>query len=133
MTTALPLMKNVLTPLAKSILVPLGLTAAASSTDAAIQKIIYGSECFLDVVKRTTQVLSNEDLNNIVKIVKSFDDADLLIKGVTEAVENEVNEQKGGHLSMLAATLGGCLLGNMLTGKRVIQAGEGTNRAGWDN
>ena len=79
-----------LTPLAKNALVPLGLTAAASATDAAIQNKSFVSGGPLDIGKWTALVFSNEDLNNIMKIVKSLEDATLLIKGVTETVQNEV-------------------------------------------
>ena len=75
-------MKNVPTPLAKSVLVPLGLIAAA--TDAAIQKKIYGS--------RTALVFSNEEIDDIIKLVKYLKDAGLLIKGFSEVIENEVKE-----------------------------------------
>ena len=54
----------------------------------------------------------------------------LLIKGVSETIQNEAKEQKGGFLSMLLGTLGASLLGNLLTGKGTIRAGEGTIRAG---
>ena len=73
--------------------------------------------------------------------LKSLEDSGLLIKGVTETVQNEVKEQKGGLLSMLLGTLGASLLGNLLTGKGINRAGKGkgaiavrqvggTNRAG---
>ena len=68
-------------------MVPLGLTTAASATDAAIPKKIFGS-------KTATLIFSNEDLNDIMNIVKPLKDAGLLIKGVSETVENEVKEQK---------------------------------------
>ena len=84
MATVLPLMKNVFTSLLKNVLVPLGLTAAASARDSVIQKKIYGYG--------TRLVYSNEDLNAIIKIVKSLEDAGLLIKDVTETVENKVKE-----------------------------------------
>ena len=64
--TRLPLMENVLKPLAKSVLIPLGLTAAASATDAAIHNKMFGSST-------TTLVISNEDLNNIIKTVNSLE------------------------------------------------------------
>ena len=87
--TGLPLIGNVLKPLAKSVLAPLGLTVAASSTDVAICKNILGSGT-------TTLVFSNKDLNDIKKIVKSsLVKSGLLIKSVCETVENEVKEQKG--------------------------------------
>ena len=79
----------------------------------------------------TTLIISNDEIN-IIKIVKSLEDSGLLLKGVTETVQNEVKEQKGGFLSMLLGTLGASLLGNLLTGRGVNRAGKGrgTNRAG---
>ena len=52
MTAGLPLMKSVLTPLAKNVLLPFGLSAAVSATDAAIQKKIYGPGCPSDLALR---------------------------------------------------------------------------------
>ena len=64
MTAGMPLLKNVVTPLAKSFLIPLGLTAAASATDAAIQKKTFGSGHPLDLAPRMTALMiSNEELN----------------------------------------------------------------------
>ena len=79
-----------------------------------------------------TLIISNNKIENIVKIVKSLEDSGLLLKGVTETVQNEVKEQKGGFLSMLLGTLGASLLGNILTGKGIYRAGKGKgiNRAG---
>ena len=91
-----------LKPLAESILVPLGLPALA--IDAAIQKKTFGSGTI-------TLAFSNEDLNDIMKIVKSLEVSGLLIKGVSETIKNEVNEQKGGFLGMLLGTLAASLLG----------------------
>ena len=65
-----------------------------------------------------------------IKIVKSLADSGLLLKGVTETVQNEVKEQKGGFLSMLLGTLGASLLGNILAGKGIDRA-EGIVRAGY--
>ena len=121
--TELPLIKNVITPLAKSALIPLGLTAAASAADAGIHKKILGSG-------NTTLIISNKDMDDLIKIVKSPEDSGLLLKGVTESVQNEVNEQKGGFLSMLLGTLAASLLGNLLTGKGVNRKGKGIHRAG---
>ena len=118
--TGLPLMKNVLTPLAKSVLIPLGLTAAAASAaDARIHKKILGSG------SNTTLIISNKDMDDLIKIVKSLEDSGLLLKGVTESVQNEVKEQRGGFLSMLLGTLVASLLGNLLAGKGIHRAGEG--------
>ena len=123
--TGLPLIKNVIKPLAKSVLIPLGLTAAASAADAGIHKKILGSG-------NTTLIISNNEIEDIIKIVKSLEDSGLLLKGVTETIQNEVKEQKGGFLSMLLGTLGANLLGNILTGKGMNRAGRGRgiNRAG---
>ena len=133
--TGLPLISNVI-PLAESILIPLGLTAAASAANAGIHKKILGSG------NTTMLIISNDEINDIIKIVKSLEDSGLLLKGVTETVQNEVKEQKGGFLSMLLGTLGASLLGNLLTGRGVNRAGkgrginradEGVLRAGYGN
>ena len=69
-------------------------------------------------------------MEDIIKIVKSLEDSGLLLKGVTETVQNEVKEQKGGFLSMLLGTLGASLLGNLLTGQGAIA--KRRNRKGKD-
>ena len=109
----LPLIKNVIKPLAKSVLIPLGLTAGASAADAIIHKKILGSGYNITII-------SIDEIEDIIKIVKSLDDFGLLLKEVTETVQNEVKEQKGGFLSMLLCTLGTSLLGNLLSGKGAI-------------
>ena len=83
----------------------------------------------------TTLIISNDEIHDIIKIVKSLEDSGLLLKGVTETVQNEVKEQEGGFLSMLLGTLGASLLGNLLTGKGIYRArkGKGTVRAGYGN
>ena len=77
-------------------------------------------------------MISNDEKDDIIKIVKSLEDSSLLLNGVTETIQNEVKEQKGGFLSMLLGTLGASLLGNLLTGRGINRAGEGRgiNRAG---
>ena len=97
--TGLPLIKNVIKPLAESVLIPLGLTAAASAADAGIHKKVLGSG------NTTTLIISNDEINVIIRIVKSLEDSGLLLKEVTETVQNEVKEQKGWFLSMLLGTL----------------------------
>ena len=72
-----------------------------------------------------TLIISNEEMNNIMKIVKSHEESGLLIKGFTKTIKNETKEQKGRFLSMLLGTLGATLLENLLTGKGTIRAGEG--------
>ena len=108
--------------LAKSVFIPLGLTAAASTTDAAINKNMF-------VSGNTTIIISNEEINGIIiKIVKSLEESGLL-KDVSETIKNEAKEQKVGFLGMLLGTLGASLLGNLLIDKSTIRSGEGTVRA----
>ena len=69
-------------------------------------------------------------MNDIMKIVQALEHSGILLKGVTETIKNETKEQKGGFLSMLLGTLGASLLGNLLTGKGTLRAGERTVRSG---
>ena len=117
MTAGSPLMKSVLTTLAKSFLISLGLSSGMSAADVAIQKNIDGSGT-------TALIMSNEEMEDIMKIVKSLEESGLLIKEISEAIKNEAKEQKGGFLSMLLGTLAASILGNTLAGKEVIRAGE---------
>ena len=64
-------------------------------------------------------------MNDIIKIVQALEDSNILLKGVTKTVQNEVKEQKGGFLSMLLGTLGASLLGNLLTVKGIYRARKG--------
>ena len=77
-------------------------------------------------------MIPSGEINDVIEIVKSFEDSGLLLKGVTETVRNEVKEQKGGFLSLLLGTLGASLLGNILAGRGINRAekGRGINRAG---
>ena len=104
--TELALTKIVIKLLAKIVLMPLRLTAAAA-TDPEIHKKILGSG------NNTTTILviSTDEMEDIMKIVKSLEDSGLLIKGVSETIQNKAKEQKGGFLSMLLSTLGASLLG----------------------
>ena len=117
-----PLMKVAL-PLAKNVLAPLGLTAVMSAIDGSIEKEIHGSGVKL--------IIEKEDMNDIMKIIEALENSGILLKGVSETIENETKEQKGGFLSMLLGTLGASLLGNLLTGgKGIMRAGDGIVRAG---
>ena len=91
----LTLIKNVIKALAESVLIPLGLTAAASAADAGIHKKILGSghrPLPSALHNNTALIISNDEINDIIKIIKSLEDSGLLIKGVTETVQNEVKE-----------------------------------------
>ena len=104
--------------LAKNISALLGITAAASAIDAGIQKKMHGSGTI-------TLIISNEEMNEIMKIVQALEDSNMLLKGITKTIENEANGQKAELLGMLLGTLVASLLGNMLTGKGILRAGYG--------
>ena len=101
MTACLPLMKSVLTPLAKIVLLPFGLSAAMSATDVAIQNnnnnkiqtnngLGHPSDLAL---RTTTLIISNEEIEDIVKIVKSLEEPELLIKLVKQLKMKQRNEK----------------------------------------
>ena len=114
----LPLIELVLEPLAKNALIPLGLIAATAATDADIHKEMLESGV-------ATLIISNEQRNDIIKIVKSLEASGLLTKGVSETIKNEVKKQKGGFLNVLLDKLGASLLRYLLAGKGTIkQAGQ---------
>ena len=104
-------------PLAKNVLAPLGLTAAMSAIGESIQNKIHGSGFKL--------IIEQEDMKDIMKIIKALENSGILLKGVSKTIKNETKEQRGQFLSMLLGTLGASLLGNLLTGgKGIIRAGE---------
>ena len=108
-------------PLAKTVLAPLGLTAAMFAIDGSIQKKIYGSGVKL--------IIEQEDMNDIMKIIEELENSGILLKGISKTIENETKEQRGGFLIMLLGTLGASLLGNLLSGKGMMRAGQEIVRA----
>ena len=74
-------MKNVIKPLAKNVLIPLGLTATASAVDAGMRKKIFGSG-------RTTLIISSDEMEDMIKIVESLEDSSSLLKGTSETIQN---------------------------------------------
>ena len=112
-------MKNVIKPPAKNVLIPLGLPAAASAADAGIHKKMLGSGT-------TRLITSNNEMEDIIKIVKSIEDSGLLLKVVSETIKNKPKEQKGGFLSMVLGTLRASLLRNILAGKGITREGYGS-------
>ena len=87
----LPLTKSAIKPLSKSVLVPLGLTAAASAADAGIHKKILGS----GHNNNTTLITSNDEMDDILKMVKSLEDSGVLLKGVSETIRYVVRYFRG--------------------------------------
>ena len=119
-------MENILKQLTKSVLTPLGITAAASPTNVATQNKIFGSGM---------TIISCENMNDFMKIIKYLEESGLLIKGVRETIKNESKEQKGEFPCILLDTLVPSLLQNLLIfkvmkvkilGGRAMRAGEGT-------
>ena len=108
MGAGLPLIKSVLTSLAKNVLLALGVTATASAPDP-IQKKIYGSGM-------TTLIISKEEMNDILEILQ---ESGLPVKGVHKTIKNEANEQKDRFLPLLLNTLSTSLFGSILPGKGV--------------
>ena len=115
---------KVAVPPAKKVLAPLGLTAAMSAINVGIRKKIHGSGT-------TSLIISNEEMNDIMKIVQALEDSNILLKGVTKTIKNETKEQKGGFLSTLLGNVGASLLGNLLSGKGTVTVGEGIVPAGY--
>ena len=94
-----------------------------SAIDGSIQKKIHGSGLKL--------IIEQEDMKDIMKIIKALENSGILLKGVSKTIKNETKEQRGGFLSMLLGTLGASLLGNLLTGgKGIMRAGDEIVRAG---
>ena len=85
--TGLALIRNVIQSLARSVLIPLGLTAPASAADPGIHKNVLGSGTI-------TLIISNDEMEHVIKIVKSLQDSGLLLKGVSETVQNEAEEKR---------------------------------------
>ena len=115
-----PLMKVAIT-LAKNVLASFGITAAVSAIDAGIQKKMHGSGT-------TTLIISDKEMNDIMKIAQALEDSNILLKVVTKTIKNKTIKLKGGFLSMLLSTLGARLLGNLLSGKRIAGAGSGNKK-----
>ena len=103
---------KVAVPSAKNILAPLEITTAASAIDAGIQKKIHGSG-------KTTLIISNEEMNDIIKTFQALEDSNILLRGITKTIENETKGQKEGFLGILLGTLEASLLGNMLEVKEL--------------
>ena len=114
---SLPLMKSKLNPLAKNVLIPLGLSAGMSAAGAAIQKKIYGSS-------HTSLKMSNWEMEDIMEIVKPLEEPGLLIKGISETIKYETKKEDFFSLLEVINNI------SWLTGNGVTRAGEGVIRAG---
>ena len=105
-------------------MLPLGLSAGMPVADAAFQEKTYGSGT-------ATLIISNEEVEDTIKIVKSLEESGLLLKKISETIKNEAKEQKGKAVfSVILGTLAASIFGNVLTGRGVIRADEDTIRGG---
>ena len=102
--------------LAKNILAPLAITGAASAIDAGIQKKMHG-------FGTTTLIISNEEMNDIIKILQDLEDSNILLKEGTKTIENETKEQKGGFLSMSLGTFRSIFIRKLIIKKRNCKKG----------
>ena len=119
-------MKNILKPLAKSVLIPLGLTAVALATDAAIYKKMFGSGT-------TTLIISKKEMNDILKIIKSFEESGLLIKRVIVLLQLKMKQKNKRRISgNVIRRFSARLLENLLTGKETVITNKSTIRGGQD-
>ena len=114
----LPLIGNLIKPLTKSVVIPLRLTGSASATDTAIHKKMFG-------LGINSFIISNEETNDFIKIVKSFKGFGILTKGVIETIKNEAKEEKARFLSILLHTVEASFTENLLINKRLMRAVEG--------
>ena len=87
--TRLPLMKSVIKPLAKSVLKPLGLAAAASAADAGIHKKVLGSGH-----NNTALIISIDEMDDILKVVKSLENSGVFLKGVSETTNMKLKNKQ---------------------------------------
>ena len=97
--------------------------ALASEIDSAIQREMHGRGV-LRAAKEITLVISNKDMDDIIRIIKALENSGVLIYRVSETVKHETKRKEDKFLGMLSETLGASMLGNMLTGKRVTRAGR---------
>ena len=124
-TACLPLMKDVLTPLAKSVFLPIGVLAGMSAADAATQKKMYGSSRRLDLAPHIIAwIIWNEEIGDIMKTVTSTEKSGLLIKEISQKIKNEAAGEKDGSPPMILGILAASLLGTELAEKGVIRAAE---------
>ena len=89
-----------------------------------LQRLIQDFKKQIHAFGTSTLIISNEEINGLIKNVEALEDSNILRKGFTKTVKNETKEQKGGLLSMLLGTLGASLLGNLLSRKGIVRAGS---------
>ena len=106
---------------AKNVLAPLGLQLLLQQLMQKFKKNRHGSG-------KTTLIISNEEMTDIMKIIQVLEDSNILLKRVNKTIKNETKEQKGDLLSMLLGTLGASLLENLLAGKGIVRAGSGNKK-----
>ena len=128
---------KVAVPLAKNVLPPLANIASAFAIDGAVQRRMRGRGVIatrgagvVRAGKGITFVISNEDMDDIIEIIKSWEYSGVLIGEVSETVKHEIKRQEEGFLGILLGTLGVLMLENMFPRRGVMRAGKGVVRAG---
>ena len=115
--------------LVTKVLPTLGSTAAMSGIDGAIQKkTIHGSGS-----GTTTLIISNDEMNGIIKIVQALEKQGILVGGVTKTIKNHIKNQSGNGIGMTLATFGASLLENLLSGRGLCRHGRGKTISGHRN
>ena len=88
----------------------------------------FNNNMSTDLNQNYIKLISNEEMNDIMKIVQVLEDSNIFLKGVTKTIKNETREQKGEFVSMLLGNLGASLLGNLLSGKGIVRTGSGNEK-----
>ena len=89
-----------------------------------IKKNLGSGRPLSSAARTTALIISNDEMKDIIKIVKSLEDSSSLLKGVSQTIQSKAKEQKGGFLSKFLGTLAASLLGNIVAGKGINRAGE---------
>ena len=109
----LPKLIKLAISIGKNILAPPGLSIAMSATDAAIQKKIYGSG-------NTILIISNDDLDDLIKIITALEEHDILLKGTTKTIKNNTKKQEGGFLRTIFRNIACIITWKFIDWKRII-------------
>ena len=124
MTASLPLMKSVINPLAKSLFIPLELSSGMSAVDATVQKKIWGSVT-------TALIISNQEMEDVMKIVKLLEESGLLIKRISETSESKVKKEKKWTSCNVIRNVSCLYVKKYISRKRSNKSGWRSNKSRW--
>ena len=127
-----PLLRSTIPSLAKNVVAPLAVQAAASAVDAGVQKAIHGSGNRMN--KKFKLCINSDELKDILQVIAALEHSGAIMEGITETVADKIEKQEGGFLPMLLGSLAASLLPSLLgiksSGRGGVRAGEGGVRAG---